>query len=113
GVRGEREFIGFSAAKNAEQRIVVFGRDGIELVVVALSASHGQSKKSAGRSVYSIILKFRTESIKAQAGRQFLATLALHKIARKLGCHEPIVGHVFVKSLDHPVPVAKRVWVGI
>ena len=45
----------FGAEENTGQGVVVFGRDGIELVIVALRAGDGDRKESAGGDIDLVI----------------------------------------------------------
>ena len=68
----EIELSSFGAAENTLKRIVIPGRNRIELMVVALRARACQGQKASGGNVDTIIRQFGTETIETQTDREFL-----------------------------------------
>ena len=68
----EIELCAFGAAENALKRIVIPGRNRIELVVMALRACACQGQKPSGGNVDTIIRQFGAEAVETQADRELL-----------------------------------------
>ena len=105
----ERRLAQICIREDAEQRVIIGLRNGIELMVVALRAGDGEAEEAAGGGVHAIILHFRTQGVKAQAGDVLVFIGKL--IARDLCPDESVVGHVGIEGVDDPVAVAERVGV--
>src|SRR6266849_4309762 len=103
----------FRTAEDAEQRVVIFGRNGIELVIVALGAGNREAEETAAGDVHAIVLELGAIGVKCQAGLILFGIFFRQLVAGDLGFHELIVGHVLVKRADYPVSITEGVGVGL
>ena len=108
----KRELIDLAAVEDAEQRVVVLGGNGVELVVVALRALYGEAEEPASGSVDAIVLELRTEAVERQARDKIRILAAFKEISGDLRLHEPVVRHVVVESLNDPIAIAVSVRIG-
>src|SRR2546429_510823 len=108
-----------STSHYAVQRVVVFGRDRIVLVIVASSAGYGQPQEATSRGIDSVKTLVsaclrrisssvvpQTQAEKAGSRYELISPFPRPKIGSNLSLDEEIVWHVVVERLDDPIPVA-------
>ena len=106
-----------------DQTVIVLGGDGVELVVVAARAAHGQRQQAARNSIHALVPVVGHEAadhVRGQAlvlvidGRcaevaessQVVARRARHQVGSELELHETVVGNVAVDCIDDPVAIS-------
>ena len=116
------------AVKDAVERVVILRGDGIELVIVAARAAHGEPEEAAAdvvdrvldREVLRVVVHARAETagVGEVAGRDdALVTLGVGRaalqVAGELIAHKLVVGQVAIEGGDDPVAVAVQLWDGV
>ncbi len=79
----EGKLIDLRAVEDAEKRVVVLGRDGVELVIVAPRASDSQREKPARCHVNAIVLEFWAQAEHPQSGHEIIARPAATLLFRE------------------------------
>ena len=108
--------------KNAGRAVVVNLADRIEFVIVAARAFDGQADEGGGGCVHHV-LKARVKIVGRVVGfivpragadhsgsNDRLLVAIGHLVAGQLIGHEPVVRHVVVEGVDHPVAIPPNVW---
>ena len=135
---GERRqfFRDEGVGENPIERVVVFGWNWIELVVVAPGACDGQAEKCLGRHVNPVAddvvhpsFELRSKGEEPERGERRLVERWIdfvflrvfdggddRFVRRELVDDELVVGFVLVERIDHPVaigPRKRKAWVGV
>ena len=97
------------------QRIVVGGRYRVVLVVMAAGTRDGQPHQAAAHHVDPIVddvvpVVDETPSQRQEARRRFGGRI-VQTVCCQLCQDEPVVGHVLVERLNHPITVGVGMWV--
>ena len=106
------------AGEHAHQTVIIFGRDGIVLMVVAARAAYRKAQERLGGGVDFVIPfigalddgRIRIEGpdaqpIHAQTGDHLRTDLLVHLVGGDLRFHKLIVGHVLIHRVDDPVAI--------
>ena len=125
-LRHQRILVIHRVQENPRERVVILGRDGIVLMVVATRAAYCQTQESARHNIYAIVpligarhfhravvVEPRSLAQESERGKHFRARVFFHEIGRQLGLHENVERHVVVERFDHPVAVEIRLRIGI
>ena len=113
----------FGARKNGDHRVVIPRRDGIEFMIVATRAGHGEPEKGLRDDVELLVIdvvehalfillsqRFGAEREKARRDDalhvHLAAVLSGKKVARNLLLHEADIRQVFIEGPDDVVAVA-------
>lgn len=99
----------FTGVEDALEGVEITSGDGIEFMVVTLSAGDSKTEEAAGEGINALILHFGGEGKEAGGGSPLFA----HKVAGDLSFDELVIGQILIEGIDDPVAVAEGVWIGV
>ena len=100
-----------SSFENPGERVVVAGRDGIKLVIVATRTGHRKPLCATHYHVDAVINDVMRDAEKTPAQgekthcREMRRTLRFHLIRRELEQEKAIIRHVLIQRSHHPVAI--------
>ena len=108
-----RQLARFMAAReDAIQAVIVVGRNRIELVVVAASATDGQAEQPAADDIDLVvdvvmyIVEFAASGKEPQRRERFGGSVWSKLVGGQLFEHESIVGHIPIEGVDHVIAIS-------
>ena len=116
--------------EDAGEAVVVFGRNGVKLVVMAAGAGDGHRQEPTGDGVdalvpvvgheasdnvggEALVLVVNRGGAEVAEGATVFAGRLGHLVGGELHLHEPVVGQVAIDGFDDPVAVAPGVRIGL